>query len=114
MFSQTHGTWGERLRTFSWSGGIATILWLEPNQRCSWHSHKTAFNRFTCISGKLGIKTDKGYTTKIGPKQMFEVEPGIEHEFQTYDEPTVIEEIAYVRYDEYDIDRKSLGGPLNV
>lgn len=114
MFSQTHGSWGERLRTFSWDGGISTILWLEPNQRCSWHSHVTTWNRFTCISGLLGVKTEKGYVTKIGPKQMFEVEPGVKHEFQTYDTPTVIEEIAYVKYDEHDIARESLGGPLNV
>ena len=113
MFTMTHGTWGERLRTFEWDGGIATLLFLEPNQRCSWHSHETIYNRFTCISGILGIKTDKGYTTKITSKQMFEVEPGIRHEFQTYDEPVIVEEIAYVKYNEHDIDRKSAGGPLN-
>lgn len=113
MFSQTHGTWGERLQTFSWDGGLVTLLWLLPNQRCSYHSHKQNWNRFICVSGCLGVKTDKGHITKITSKQMFEVEPGVMHEFQTYDEPTIIQEIAYVTYDPEDIQRDILGGPLN-
>jgi quercetin dioxygenase-like cupin family protein len=113
IFTATHGTWGERIRTFSWDGGISTILFLEPNRRCSWHKHIAAYNRFFVISGCLGVKTDKGYTTKLGPRQMFEVEPGVVHEFQTYDEQTIIEEIAYVRYDINDIHRERLGGPLD-
>jgi len=60
----------------------------------------------------LGVKTDKGYITKLYPKQTFTVEPGVFHEFQTYDEETIVEEIAYVIYDEQDINRRSLGGPL--
>ena len=109
---QTHGTWGNRLRTFQWSGGIVTLLWLKPNKRCSYHVHKTAYNQFTVIEGKLGVKTDKGYTTVVLPKQSFTVEPGVHHEFQTYDARCIIEEIAYVKYDETDIDRSSLGGDL--
>ena len=114
IFTQTHGTWGERLRTFSWDGGIVTLLWLKPNQRCSWHSHKASWNRFICIRGKIGIKTDKDYITELTPKQMFEVEPGVRHEFQTYEEEAIIEEIAYVKYDDKDIDRETLGGSLDV
>ena len=107
----THGTWGNRIVTFEWDGGISTILFLEANQRCSYHLHKTAFNQFFCIEGRLGIKTDKGYETTIGPRQCFTVEPGVEHEFVTYDEPTIVEEIAYVKYDKSDIHRSRLGGP---
>jgi D-lyxose ketol-isomerase len=44
---------------------------------------------------------------------MFEVEPGVTHEFQTYEEPTIIQEIAYVNYDPEDIQRETLGGPLD-
>jgi len=42
------------------------------------------------------------------------VEPNVDHEFQTYEEGAIVEEIAYVIYDESDIDRKSLGGPLEL
>jgi mannose-6-phosphate isomerase-like protein (cupin superfamily) len=108
---QTHGSWGERLRTFQWDGGLCTILFLEPNQRCSWHCHSTAYNQFTVISGELGVRTDKGYVTRLGPKQVFTVEPGICHEFETYDSRTIVEEIAFVKYNEYDIQRQKLGGP---
>ena len=111
---QFHGTWGNRLVTFNWSGGLVTLLWLEPNHRCSWHSHKTAWNQFTVITGMLGVKTDKGYTTFIKPKQCFTVEPGVKHEFRTYDAPTVIQEVAYVEYDKNDIDREVIGGLLPV
>jgi len=108
-----HGSWGNRHITFSWDGGISTILFLEPHQRCSLHLHRTAWNQFFVIQGKLGVKTDKGYTTELGPRQVFTVEPGVEHEFLTYDEPTIVEEVAYVRYNPADIDRKRLGGPVN-
>ena len=106
----THGSWGERLRTFRWDGGLVTLLFLEPRRRCSWHSHKASYNQFTVISGTLGVRTDKGYTSKIGAKQVFTVEPGVMHEFLTYDDPCIVEEIAFVSYDENDIQRERLGG----
>ena len=111
---QGHGTWGERLRTFEWSGGIATILFLNPLQECSWHKHLTAYNKFTCISGSVMIESEKGYTTTLLPKQTFTVEPGVMHKFITGKDSAVVEEIAYVTYNEHDIQREKLGGPVNV
>ena len=112
-----HGSWGERIRTYRCDNALVTILYLRPNKRCSWHSHKTCFNQFFVVTGKLGIKTDIGpygqrQITKIGPMQAFTVNPGVTHEFQTYDEPTIIEEVAYVKYDPSDIFREQLGGDL--
>ena len=109
----THGTWGNRTRTFAWDGGIVTILELEKFKRCSWHFHNTTFNQFYVISGKLGVKTDKGYTTVMTAGQSFTVEPGVKHEFQTYEENAIVEEIAYVRYNSDDIHRLQLGGDLD-
>ena len=108
----THGTWGNRIKTFQWDGGLVTILYLEPNQRCSWHVHKAQYNQFFCIEGKVGIKTDKGHITWLGPKHVFTVEPGVQHEFRTDEEGALIQEVAYVKYDENDIDRKLIGGPM--
>jgi quercetin dioxygenase-like cupin family protein len=110
---QLHGIWGNRLKTFQWDGGLVTLLFLEPKKRCSWHKHERTFNQFTCIKGKFGIKTDKGYTTILTKKQTFTVEPAVFHEFQTYDEPAIIEEIAYIKYEEHDIIREKLGGDLS-
>lgn len=109
---QLHGIWGNRLITFQWSGGISSILFLEPRYRCSWHKHDHNYNQFVCIQGTLGIKTDKSHTTLIREKQTFTVEPGVWHEFQTYKDPAIVEEIAYVKYNEYDIFREKLGSDL--
>ena len=112
---RTHGTWGVRTVTYQDNYSITTILELDPHQRCSWHYHKQAYNQFYVISGKLGVKTNCGpkdlcRTTIIHPGQVFTVPPGKLHEFRTYNEPTVVEEIAFVKYDPSDIDRLQLGG----
>jgi quercetin dioxygenase-like cupin family protein len=109
---QTHGTWGERLRTFRTNDALITLLFLKSGNRCSWHKHVAAFNKFTVASGKIGILTDKGYETILTAKQEFTVDPGVKHEFRVY-EDSIVEEIAYVQYDEHDIQRETLGGPLN-
>jgi mannose-6-phosphate isomerase-like protein (cupin superfamily) len=118
MMLHTHGTWGERVVTRETPYGLTTILFLDPNKRCSWHKHKHSFNQFYVISGILEIKTDIGpkgqiNITRLGPGQFFTVQPGVMHEFRTKDEITIVEEIAYVEYDKSDIDRDTLGGDMN-
>ena len=113
-----HGTWGIRTRTFKTNDILVTILRLVPKKKCSWHSHKAAYNQFYVIEGRLGIKTDIGpkeqqQTTILTPGQSFTIPPGITHQFMTYELPTIVEEIAYVEYDEGDINRKELGGDYN-
>ena len=114
---QTHGTWGKRVVTRQTETSITTILYLDPNKRCSWHYHNHAYNQFYVISGILEIKTDIGpgtqrnYTT-IYEGQSFTVPPKVTHEFRTKNLPTVIEEIAYVEYDKTDIFRELIGGDM--
>jgi len=108
----THGTWGERRRIFQNSSCLVTELVLEPNKRCSWHHHKTAFNKFYVQIGELGVKTEKGLTV-VKEGCSFDVEPGLKHEFQTYNIGATIIEVAYVQFNEHDIHRKELGGDLN-
>lgn len=110
-----HGTWGKRVVTRKDNYTLTTILYLDPKQRCSWHTHKTAYNQFFVISGELGVKTNCGpketcRVTHVFPGQIFTVPPGVTHEFKTYKYPTIVEEIAYVQYDQSDIDRIKLGG----
>lgn len=114
---QTHGTWGERIVTRVTGESVTAILLLKPWKRCSWHSHKTTYNQFFVISGELGVKTDIGPNnqsslTRLTAKQVFTVRPGVMHEFQTYETGAVVEEIAYVKYDEADIHRLQLGGDI--
>ena len=111
---QQHGTWGSRIRTFKTDSALVTVLWLGPHKRCSYHSHKTAYNQFFVISGRLGVLTDTGpggmQETILTEKQYFTVPPNVKHEFRTYDVPTIIEEVAFVKYDDNDIDRETPGG----
>ena len=104
-----HGTWGDRETVFGNSTCLVTVLYLQPNKRCSWHKHEKAFNQFYVVSGVLGVKTENGLT-KIMEGCDFVVAPGIMHEFQTYAEKTTIVEVCYVEYDHSDIIREKLGG----
>ena len=115
---QTHGTWGTRTVTYQDDYHIVTILQLDPNQRCSWHGHTSSYNQFYCITGVVGIKTqcgpgDQTRTIKLHPGQIFTVPPRVIHEFITWDQWAIVEEIAYVKYDPNDIDRLELGGATN-
>jgi quercetin dioxygenase-like cupin family protein len=91
---------------------LVTYLNLIPKQRCSWHKHKHLFNQFFVVEGELGVKTDKGYTSILKQGENFTVEPGVKHEFQTYDQPAKVIEIAFVKRLGEDIQRDALGGPL--
>jgi mannose-6-phosphate isomerase-like protein (cupin superfamily) len=111
----THGSWGIRTVTRQTGNSLTAILRLKPKKRCSFHLHKQAFNQFYVISGILGVKTDIGPEEQViilKEGQSFTVGPDVNHEFRTYGEPTIIEEIAYVKYDPSDIYRKKMGGDL--
>jgi len=108
----THGVWGTRTRILQSDSFLVTVLQLEPLKKCSWHSHQTAYNLFYVVSGKLGVKTDKGYISWLNAGQSFTVEPTVKHEFRTDKESATVIEIAYVKFNEFDIDRKELGGSL--
>ena len=113
----THGTWGERTITWQDDSRIVTILRLEPKKRCSWHKHAHSYNQFYVIEGELVVKTDIGPNDQrnisiITKGQSFTVAPGVLHEFRTRDKYTIVEEIAYVKYDASDIHRELLGGDI--
>jgi quercetin dioxygenase-like cupin family protein len=89
---------------------------LKPWQRCSFHKHTSKFNLFYVNEGELYIKLDNGVSVEvhvIKEGSSFTTPPMQMHEFQTRDAATVITEVMYVKYDPNDIDRETLGGPLN-
>ena len=116
---QTHGTWGRRFVTWQDDYKLIAVLYLYPKKRCSWHKHSHSFNQFFVIKGELVVKTDIGpenqrnYST-IKEGQSFTVGPGVYHEFRTKDEPVIIQEIAFVKYESADICRQQLGGDCAV
>ena len=109
---RTYKTWGEKWNIFKNDLCEVSILYLKPQQRCSWHTHRTKYNQFFVIKGEVVIKTEWGEAT-IHQGQTFTVRPGEPHEFQTGDINAVLHEIMYVMYDPEDIQRETLGGPIN-
>lgn len=109
---RTRKSWGIKNNLFQNDLCEVSILELEPDQRCSWHSHRAKSNQFYVISGTLYVKLIDG-TTEVEAGQIFTTRPGEMHEFQTRLMPTMVQEIMYVQYDAEDIDRKNRGGKLN-
>lgn len=113
----TRKTWGLKYNIFQNDLCETSILYLEPNRTCSFHTHQTKWNQFFVIEGELGIetewKTDKeterGITT-INKHEIFTTAPNEPHRFLTFNKPAIIQEIMYVKYDPNDIQRRTIGG----
>lgn len=109
---RSHKSWGEKWNLFQNDLCEVSILYLQPNQRCSWHKHTAKYNQFFVIEGTIYVKTESG-TAEVGKNQIFTTNPGEYHEFQTHKQAAIIQEIMFVRYDPEDIQRETIGGPLN-
>jgi len=109
---RTYKTWGEKWNIFQNDLCEVSVLYLKPNQRCSWHNHNTKYNLFFVIDGEINIKTEWG-TALIKQGQIFTTRPGEWHEFQTTENKATVVEVMFVQYDSEDINRKEIGGPLD-
>lgn len=113
-------TWGIKKNIYQDDLSEVSILYLEPNRRCSWHAHRSKVNRFYVVEGKVGIMCqfgsddgqERALTILDKGDMPFDVFPPDAHEFRTYDEPCILLEVMFVKYDCNDIMRASLGGPL--
>jgi len=105
--------WGKKYNLFTSDKVIIDMLYLKANTFCSSHTHKTKYNRFIGVSGKVEISTI--FASKILKKDdIFEVEPNIKHRFKVLTNAIMIE-ISYVlkgKIKEDDIIRESLGGKI--
>ena len=108
---RTIKTWGEKWTIFQNDLNELSVLYLVPKQRCSWHNHQTKFNLFFVVEGELFIKTEWDIAI-VKKGQIFTTKPGEYHEFQTQEKSAIVIEVMYVQYDENDIYRQTLGGPL--
>ncbi|MHC4397763.1 MAG: hypothetical protein ACYS1A_19130, partial [Planctomycetota bacterium] len=57
---RTRKTWGEKWNIFENDLCEVSVLYLEPQQRCSWHRHVSKFNTFFVVEGELYIKLQDG------------------------------------------------------
>ncbi len=110
---RTHNVWGERWICRGDSTHEASLLFLKPKTRCSWHSHREKYNLFVVVYGRVGIRTEHQEVV-LGRGEHFTVQPGLKHEFRAYKESLLFEEM-YVEYNASDIQRnmKQLGGLLS-
>jgi len=110
---RTYKTWGEKWNIFQNDLCEVSVLELKSYRRCSWHKHQTKFNQFFVLDGTLFIKVKDGIA-RIEKGQIFTTRPGEMHEFQTGAEGALVQEIMYVKYDPEDIERETLGGPIDI
>lgn len=103
--------WGERWVIHEDSTHTTNLLLLKKGYRCSWHKHRTKWNLFVVVQGRVGIVTVDGETV-LGPGEEFTVAPGEMHEFRIHEDGVMIEEM-FVIYDDNDIERNNVGGKLN-
>lgn len=97
-------------------------LEIRPRHRCSLHRHRTKWNSFTVISGRLFIDVVKKGdirpappvidTTELGPGDSTTVAPGEFHRFRTGDEACIATEEYYPETLSEDIERQDQGGPI--
>jgi len=114
--------WGERWLIREDSVHTTNILKLKAGYRCSWHRHQEKYNLFAVITGKVGIAHREPGETPSGqfivterilePGDMLIIAPGYWHEFRVYEDGIMVEEM-YVEYDDGDIEREKLGGPID-
>jgi len=107
--------WGERWMVREDSTHTTNILTLKAGYRCSWHRHTCKYNLFAVISGVVEIDAERNgcrTTTELYEGQALTVEPGVWHEFRVIEDGLMLEEM-YVEYDDTDIDRMKIGGPMD-
>lgn len=102
--------WGERWVIHEDSTHTTNLLRLKKGYRCSWHKHRTKWNLFVVVQGRVGIVTVDGETL-LGPGEEFTVAPGEMHEFHVHEDGCMIEEM-FVLYDDNDIERDNVGGSI--
>ncbi len=108
---RTYKTWGEKWNFFQNDLCEVSYLDLRSNQRCSWHRHQEKYNLFFVLTGILYLKTEWG-VAEVQQGEIFTTRPGEWHEFQTHEKGCTLIEVMYVVYNSEDIERKTLGGPL--
>jgi len=108
--------WGERWMIREDSVHTTNILILKKGFRCSWHKHQCKYNLFVVIKGSVEIIVDEGdpchYLTVLNEGDDFVVAPNTWHEFRVLEDGIMAEEM-YVQYDDEDIERAKLGGPID-
>jgi len=108
--------WGSTEMPFALNGTESHCIRIKQGGYCSNHSHKTKWNRFFVISGKLKIVqcfdsgVDRDITIMV-QGDVTDVPPGVRHTFEAL-EPTLAMEFYWSPLDSDDIDRRGTVGGI--
>ena len=106
--------WGETGLLFRRNDIAVCPIAVAKGAYCSKHRHKSKWNLFCVLSGKLAVHTwpadyELEDVTILGPGESCEVPPGLLHRFEAL-EDTLGVEIYWTELDLNDIERKDCGG----
>ena len=99
--------WGINAEIYQNDLCSVNVLHVKKGGNCSRHYHKSKYNIFYVISGKLEIQTELGNSVLV-EDQNFMISPGTKHLFRALEDTTAIE-IMFVKYDHQDINREKVG-----
>lgn len=108
--------WGSTMLAFAWNDTEAHLIRGEKGFRCSRHYHHYKWNRFLVVTGRLKItvyqQDGTADETILGPNQITDVPPRVEHCFEVLEDTHAIE-FYWVGLEADDIVRIDEGGPVN-
>ena len=109
--------WGNTQLVFAHNDTEDYFLQGIKGYQCSRHSHKSKWNRFLVITGLLKIQVwqEDGTMdeTLLGPNQITDVSPGVEHRFVVMEDCLAME-FYWVELQADDIILVDEGGPVDV
>jgi len=99
--------WGTNTEIYQNDLCSINVLRVKRGGTCSLHFHKSKYNIFYVISGKLEVRTELGNSI-LSENQNFLVNPGTKHCFHALEDVVAVE-VMFVRYDNTDIFREISG-----
>jgi len=103
--------WGTTQPVFAWNSTDSHLIRVYKGFRCSNHVHKSKWNRFLVIAGKLKVvvlQDGQEDVTILGPNQIADIPPGRLHRFESIEEVIAVE-YYWVGLDPDDIERQDYG-----
>ena len=110
--------WGVTQLVFAYNGVEAHSIDVKSGGFCSRHDHVAKWNRFIVTKGRLLVRIfqKNGESiqdeTIIGPGQITDVPPGVQHQFEALEDTNAIE-FYWTVLDAGDIDRHGTEGGIN-
>jgi len=101
--------WGEVTEIFRNDSCSVSVLHINAGGECSYHFHRSKYNKFYVISGKITIWAH-GFEKTLLTDAVLEIPPGTIHYFKALEESVVIE-TTFVKDDIEDIVRLQLFKP---